>query len=189
VARQHLYRGLLPEQPVGSGGGCSVKFAAPSWQTSPFCGSGSRSVPDISLNAGAGQNVYFNGGWTAFGGTSIASPQIAGFMAQANSYLYSLGSAYTSIGQGGPKIYYFAHNPTYAAHYPYYDMTSGCNNNDITALYSLTAYCAVSGYDRVTGWGSFNALQFSWAMNAWFLGDFAAPSINFTGPKPHSGCQ
>ena len=67
----------------GSTGGCSAKFAAPSWQTSPFCGSGSRSVPDISLNAGAGQNVYFNGAWTAFGGTSISSPMVAGFTAQS----------------------------------------------------------------------------------------------------------
>jgi len=181
------YTGACSQNNGGSGGGCSVKFAAPSWQTSPFCGSGSRSVPDISLNSGAGQNVYFNGGWTAFGGTSIASPQVAGFVAQANSYLYSLGSSYTSIGQGGPKIYYFAHNPTYAAHYPYYDMTSGCNNNDITALYSLGYYCAVAGYDRVTGWGSFNALQFSWAMNAWFLGDFVAPTVNFTGPLTSIG--
>jgi len=183
------FSGACASNNGGSTGGCSAKFAAPSWQTSPFCGSGSRSVPDISLNAGSGQNVYFNGSWTAFGGTSIAAPQVAGFMAQANSYLYSIGLGYSSIGSAGPKIYYFAHNPTYAAHYPYYDMTSGCNNNDITAEFGLTYFCAVTGYDRVTGWGSFNALQFSWAMNAWFLGDFVAPTVNFSGPSHTQGAD
>ncbi len=183
------YAGACSSNNGGSGGGCSVKFAAPSWQTNPFCGSTGRSVPDISLNAGYGQNTFYNGGWSGFGGTSIASPMVAGFIAQANSYLTSLGSSFTTIGQGNPKIYYFAHNPTYAAHYPFYDMTSGCNDNDITSKYGLTYFCAVTGYDRVTGWGSFNALQFSWAMNAWFLGDFAAPTVNFSGPSHTQGAD
>ena len=183
------FSGACSSNNGGSTGGCSGKFAAPSWQTSPFCGSGSRSVPDISLNAGAGQNTFFNGSWSGFGGTSIASPMVAGFFAQANAYLTSIGSVYTMIGQGGPKFYYFAHNPTYASHVPFYDMTSGCNNNDITAEFGLTCFCAVTGYDRVTGWGSFNALQMSWAMNAWFLGDFAAPTVTFSGPSHTQGAQ
>ena len=91
------------------------------------------------------------------------------------------------IGQGGQKFYYFAHNPAYASHVPFYDMTSGCNNNDITAEYGLTYYCSVAGYDRVTGWGSFNALQMSWAMNSYFLGDFVAPTITFSGPSHTQG--
>jgi len=181
------YSGACSQNNGGSTGGCSGKFAAPSWQTSPFCGSGSRSVPDISLNSGAGQNTYFDGSWYGFGGTSIASPMVAGFFAQANAYLTSLGLGYTTIGQGGPKIYYLAHNPTYASHVPFYDMTSGCNNNDITALYGLGYYCAVAGYDRVTGWGSYNALQLAWGMNAWWVGDFAAPTVAFSGPFSGNG--
>ena len=181
------FSGACSSNNGGSTGGCSGKFAAPSYQTSPFCGSGSRSVPDISLNAGAGQNTFFNGSWSGFGGTSIASPMVAGFFAQANAYLTSLGSSFTMIGQGGPKFYFFAHDPTYASHIPFYDMTSGCNNNDITAEFGLGFFCAVTGYDRVTGWGSFNALQMSWAMNAWFLGDFIAPVVNFSGPSHTQG--
>ena len=176
------FSGACSSNNGGSTGGCSGEFAAPGYQTNPFCGSGSRSVPDISLNAGAGQNTYYNGAWYGFGGTSIASPMVAGFFAQANSYLTALGSSYTEIGQGNPEIYYMAHNPTYPSHDPFYDMTSGCNNNDITAEYGLGYYCAVSGYDRVTGWGSFNALQMSWAMNSYFLGDFVAPTVAFSGP-------
>lgn len=166
----------------GSGGGCSAKFAAPGYQTSPFCGSGSRSVPDISLNSGAGQNVYFNGGWYGFGGTSIATPMVAGFIAQENAYLLAIGLGGAPIGWANYPIYYEAHNPSYAAHFPYYDIKSGCNNNDITALYGLGYYCAVAGYDRVTGWGSFNALQLARAISTYHLGDFGAPVVTFSGP-------
>lgn len=164
----------------GSGGGCSTKFAAPGYQSNPFCGSSGRSVPDISLNAGYGQNVYYNGNWYGYGGTSIATPQTAGFMAQANAYLLALGNG--PLGEADYIIYYLAHNPTYAQHNPFYDMTSGCNNNDITAQYGLGYFCAVSGYDRVTGWGSFNALQLAWGINAYYKGDFAAPTVTFSGP-------
>ena len=107
---------------------------------------------------------------------------VAGFFAQANAYLTSIGSGNTMIGPGGPKIYYFAHNPTYASHIPFYDMTSGCNNNDITAEFGLTSFCAVPGYDRVTGWGSFNALQMSWAMNSWFWAISLRPALTSAVP-------
>ena len=169
----------------GSGGGCSAKFAAPGYQlpnfqAAPFCGTSSRSVPDISLNAGFGQNVYYDGGWHGYGGTSIATPQAAGFMAQENSYLMALGHGTT--GEVDYMIYYDASHPTYPQHDPFYDMTSGCNDNDITVKYGLGYYCAVAGYDRVTGWGSFNALQLAWGINTYYLGDFAAPTVTFSGP-------
>jgi len=48
VGRQHL-SGACSHNSGGSGGGCSSKFAAPGYQSSPYCGAGSRSVPDISL--------------------------------------------------------------------------------------------------------------------------------------------
>jgi hypothetical protein len=168
----------------GSGGGCSAKFAAPGYQTNQFCGSGSRSVPDISLNAGYGQNVYYDGGWHGYGGTSIATPQTAGLIAQANSYLQFLGKG--TSGWVDYQIYYLATHPNYAQHYPFYDMTSGCDNNDITAAYGLGYYCAGTGYDAVTGWGSFNALQLSWGINTYALGDFVGPTITFTGPAGFS---
>ncbi len=168
----------------GSGGGCSAKFAAPGYQTNQFCGSGSRSVPDISLNAGYGQNVYYDGAWHGYGGTSIATPQTAGLIAQANSYLQFLGKG--TSGWVDYQIYYLATHPTYAQHVPFYDMTSGCNNNDITAAYDLGYYCAGAGYDAVTGWGSFNALQLAWGINTYALGDFVGPTITFTGPAGFS---
>lgn len=182
----------------GSGGGCSAHFSAPNFQSgaSQVCGSGSRSVPDISLDAVGGQNYYWNGSLGFGGGTSISSPMLAGFFAQAESYLLYIGSligntcsgnnnlACAPIGNGNYYLYYFGLNSTYAPHYPFYDITSGCNSNDITASVTpnLTYYCAGSGFDSVTGWGTANMLQLSWAINSYLAGDFAAPSVAFTGP-------
>ena len=125
------------------------------------------------------------------GGTSIVAPQTAGFFAQVNAYLLYVGNitggCYTGqpcapIGNGNQYIYYFGLNPTYAPHYPFYDVTSGCNSNNITAEYHLPYFCAGTGYDQATGWGSFNMLQLAWAINTYRAGDFGAPAVKFTGP-------
>lgn len=182
----------------GSGGGCSTHFSAPSFQTgsSQTCGSSSRAVPDIALDAVGGQNYYWNGSLGFGGGTSISSPMLAGFFAQAESYLLYIGSIIgdtctqngnvpcAPVGNGNYYLYYFGLNPTYAQHYPFYDITSGCNSNDITqgVTPNLTSYCAGTGFDNVTGWGTANMLQLSWAINTYLAGDFAPPSVNFNGP-------
>jgi len=178
----------------GTGGGCSVLFAAPGYQqgiyqSSPACGTGSRSVPDVALNASIGQNYYFNGGLHGVGGTSISSPMMSGFIAQANAYLLAIGLGGSPLGQVDYKLYYLGGKTgnSYEAHYPYYDVLKGCNSNDITAKYGLGSYCAGTGYDLVTGWGSFNALQLSWAINTYDLGDFTAPVITFSGPSHTQG--
>ena len=173
----------------GSGGGVSAVYSKPSWQSNL---SGSfRQVPDISLNANVGQNYYFNGGLHGVGGTSIVDPELAGFFAQENSYLAYIGSicggnhtsACTPIGAPNPVLYYEGqHN--YSQHNPYYDITSGCNSNNITTAGKLKYFCAGPGYDEVTGWGAFNALQLAWSLNWGVLNNFAngIPSVSFTGP-------
>jgi predicted thioesterase len=174
----------------GSTGGASAYYAAPSYQT-PL-GFSVRFVPDIALNADwyhTPQNIYFGGGLSGNGGTSIVAPEMAGFFAQANAYMDYVadvnggcygGTTCSPIGNGNWYLYYFGENNTYAPHYPFYDITSGCNNNDVTAYYGLGYYCAGVGYDAVTGWGSINALQLSWAINTYRAGDFAAPTVNFS---------
>jgi hypothetical protein len=173
----------------GSGGGFSDYYATPSYQTA--LGFGSRAVPDISLNASIGQNYYFAGGLYGVGGTSIVAPELAGFFAQENSYLDYVGEITggcyggglcAPIGNGNWYIYWFGENPGYAPHYPFYDVLSGCNSNDITAEYGLGYYCAGGGYDEVTGWGSANMLQLAWAINTYRAADFGAPGANFSGP-------
>lgn len=172
----------------GSGGGVSVVYAKPSWQSS-FSGSG-RLVPDISLNASIGQNYYFNGGLHGVGGTSIVDPEYAGFFAQENSYLAYIGSicgsnhasACTPIGAANPVIYYQGvHN--YAQHDPFYDITSGCNSNNITTADHLHYFCAGPGFDEVTGWGSANMLQLAWALNWGVLNNYAngIPYVSWGG--------
>jgi hypothetical protein len=151
-----------------------------------------RLVPDISLNSGGvGQNYYFNGKLRPVGGTSIAAPEMAGFFAQENAYLASIGSicgskgnsACTPIGDPHGFLYYEGIHKN-AAHNPYYDITSGCNSNDATAHYKLSYFCAGPGYDTVTGWGAANMLQLAWALN-WELianNSNGAPYVTFTGP-------
>jgi kumamolisin len=178
----------------GSGGGCSVHFGTPGFQSGAngTCGS-KRSVPDISLNAAAGQDFVFNGNLGGVGGTSISSPMLAGFFAQAEAYLLYIGSITgnncgtvhlpcTPIGAANPYLYFFGKNPDYAPHYPFYDITSGCNSNDITTSNSQSFFCSAIGYDSVTGWGTANMLQLSWAINTYFAGDSAPPNASFTGP-------
>jgi hypothetical protein len=166
----------------GSTGGESSYWAPPSYQNG--FGYSGRAVPDLALNADwyhTPQNLYFEGGLGGNGGTSIVAPELAGMFAQFNSYLLALGNG--PMGQVNRMLYYFPANPSYAAHYPYYDITQGCNNNDITQEFGLGYWCAEPGYDPVTGWGSVNALQLSWAINAWWVGDFGDPYVTFSGPS------
>jgi hypothetical protein len=172
----------------GSGGGCSAQFSAPPYQSNQPCGSGSRGVPDISLNADwyhTPQNIYYNGALRGNGGTSIVAPELAGFFAQEDSYLLAEGSICGS-GTSACAPLGNANYPLYEAgisgapHKPYYDITSGCNSNNIGP-----GYCAGTGYDLVTGWGSANMLQLAWAINWHTLADQGRPGVTFSGPSPN----
>ena len=169
----------------GSGGGCSSMFAAPGFQSNQPCGSGSRAVPDISLNADwyhTPQN-YYRGGLFGNGGTSIVAPELAGFFAQENSYRLSLGNVCagfnpcSTIGNANYALYNSAIFG--APHDPYYDTLSGCNSNDIGS-----GYCAGTGWDAVTGWGSANMLQLAWAINWETMPDAGRPVATFSGASP-----
>jgi kumamolisin len=172
----------------GSTGGCSALFSAPPYQSNQPCGSGSRAVPDIALNAdwfNTPQNIYFGGGLSGNGGTSIVAPEMAGFFAQEDAYLLYEGNI---CGSGSSACAPFgnANYPLYetgldgAPHDPFYDITSGCNSNDIGP-----GYCAGTGWDAVTGWGSANMLQLAWAFNWHLLADFGRPAVTFSGPSPN----
>jgi kumamolisin len=173
----------------GSGGGCSGEFAAPSFQSNQPCGSGSRAVPDISLNADwfhTPQNFYFGGSLSGNGGTSIVAPELAGFFAQEDSYLLAEGSicgggssACAPMGNANYPLYDTANFG--APHDPFYDITSGCNSNDVGP-----GYCAQTGWDAVTGWGSANMLQLAWGFNWHLMADFGRPTAAFSGPAPNT---
>ena len=147
----------------------------------------------MSLNAISFQNIYYNGSLFGEGGTSIVSPELAGFFAQENAYGLAIGNACGSggtsacapIGNADYFLYDEGNSPS-AAHYPFYDITSGCNSNDITAEYGLGYYCAGSGWDAVTGWGSANLLQLAYAINWFHAAADGAPVVNFSGPATNS---
>ncbi len=188
------FTGACSENDGGGGGGCSEVWAAPGYQVHPYCGTSSRSVPDVALMASAypGLNYYFNGALDFVAGTSDASPMMSGFIAQENAYSLSMGNACDGthncapIGEVNYDIYAEGGYNKSAPHYPFYDITSGCTSNDITNLYSTGAWCAAPGYDAATGWGSFNALQLAWAINWEDNLAYNAPSVAFSGPTKNA---
>ncbi|HEY3833354.1 MAG TPA: protease pro-enzyme activation domain-containing protein [Acidimicrobiia bacterium] len=157
----------------GSGGGCSSHFSAGSYDTLHQCGT-ARSIPDLALNAdwlNTPQRIYVNGGAGTWGGTSIAAPEMAGFFAQENAYQLSYGKG--PVGDANFPVW--AAGKLTGTHSPFYDITSGCNSNNVG-----TGYCATPGYDLVTGWGSVNMLQLAWDLN-WFTGyDNGRPTVSLT---------
>lgn len=198
-----FWSGACDSNHGGSTGGRSVLFGAPYWQTaieSPYygwigsteyeiTGNTNRLVPDISLTANPdvlGEWYYSGGSWQDEGGTSIVAPELAGFFAQENSYLDYIGdvcgsgtSACSPVGLASPWIYYDILPGYGAPHDPFYDMTSGCNDNDNTSFWGLLYYCAYTGYDLVTGWGSANMLQLAWGINWQMIPGDGQPVIDF----------
>ena len=71
----------------GAGAGCVSGMTKPSWQHDPDCTG--RTDSDISAQAGVspGVSVYdeYDGGWFGVGGTSVASPLLAGVFALAGN--------------------------------------------------------------------------------------------------------
>jgi|HubBroStandDraft_6_1064221.scaffolds.fasta_scaffold00195_25 hypothetical protein len=176
----------------GGGGGISKLWSQPSWQSqySAIAALGSKRMePDLALNAGGiGQNYYYNGKLSPVGGTSIVAPELAGFFAQENTYLNYIGPICgsgtdncTPVGNPNPFIYYDGGSG--APHNPFYDITKGCTSNDITAKNHLTPWCAGTGFDLATGWGSANMMQLAWGINWELLPAYGNPSITFSGPK------
>ena len=170
----------------GGTGGFSLYWPVPSYQKS--LGFSKRATPDMSLNAAYGQIIIYDGAIAHPGGTSIVAPELAGFFAQENAYLLAIGNACGSGSSpcaplGNPNYYLYGSNlQKTAPHYPFYDILTGCNSNDITAKFGLTPYCAGPGYDLATGWGSANMLQLAWGINWSIAASNAGPAVNYTGP-------
>jgi subtilase family serine protease len=176
-----------------TGGGASVKFPKPSWQTGPGVpADGARDIPDISLNAAVAHdqtvicsqsscvNNYRNTDTTydVIGGTSIGTPQFAGILALINQ---AKGSAQGNIN---PQLYSLATS----APWVFNDITSG--NNIVTCTGGTgcsggsLGYSAGPGYDLVTGLGSIDATAllnaYTGNPNPHFLVLPASRSLSFT---------
>ena len=96
-----------------TGGGTSGFFGAPSWQAGQvLLNEGMRSIPDLAWNAAVNGGVLIyttqypevlGTGWGIEGGTSAASPQMAGIIALANQARAAVGKG--PLGLLGPRIY------------------------------------------------------------------------------------
>ncbi len=127
------------------GGGLSQFESATYWQkaaSTVLNTSGTRSVPDIALDADpyTGALVYVNGTPEGVGGTSLSSPLALGVWARAISLNPNLGFA--------PIRFYSLYDGTgVIGAYPYggfHDITVGANG----------LYTALPGFDFTTGLGS-----------------------------------
>ncbi len=136
----------------GSGGGISGIYSTPSYQSSlgnPYI---KRSVPDVAFNADpkSGEAAWEtnSGGssssptWVVLGGTSIAAPQWAGFLALVGEARAK--AKLPPVGFVNPILYGLTAADMKA---DFSDVTSGSNGK----------YSAASGYDAVTGLGSMKA--------------------------------
>jgi hypothetical protein len=192
---------------LAGGGGASSVYAKPPWQTGTGVpADGARDVPDVALAAGAGHDniVYCTShvgagpacqinaqnnlvGLTLVGGTSAATPAMAGILAlveQQNGILQ---------GQVNYVLYQLARNqscdssqqtnPTAQNSCVFYDVTTGsnsvpcaggspgCSSAQDGVNGFLNGQAAGAGYDLATGLGSVNAanLVSNWK-NASFAG-------------------
>jgi kumamolisin len=131
----------------GSGGGPSVYEKQPSFQSGVVAGS-QRGVPDFSFDAdpNSGVSVYDSitcqglSGWMVFGGTSVASPSLAGIVNLAGA----AGGFYSNSNAELTTIYQ--------------NMTNSSDFRDITSG-TAGSYTAGPGWDYVTGIGSDQGLS------------------------------
>jgi uncharacterized protein (TIGR03437 family) len=147
---------------LSSGGGASVLYAKPVWQTGPGVpNDNARDVPDLSLSAAAHEAYFivYNGSSVAISGTSAASPSLAGILALLNHYQVSKGfQQQPGLGNINPQLYRMAQSAPSAFH----DITAGnnivnCAQGSPDCLTGSFGYPAGPGYDMATGLGSVDA--------------------------------
>jgi len=144
---------------IGSGGGIDTNgFAIPSYQqltgvinSTNFGSTSLRNIPDVSDDANTDSFWCSSGAcYEGIGGTSLAAPRWAGFMALINQQAAQNNEP--PVGFLNPTIYPYDLGAGYGA--AFHDITSG--NDGAGSNGSTTSFTAVTGYDLATGWGSPN---------------------------------
>jgi uncharacterized protein (TIGR03437 family) len=148
----------------GGGGGNSLLFPRPAWQTGPGVPNDSvRHVPDVSFASSPNHDSYYiySAGTTYAGGTSFAAPVMAGIAALLNHYLVSTGAiAQPGLGNLNPTLYRMAQTTTGVFH----DVVDGdnavpCAPNTPDCVNGSFGMKAGPGYDSATGLGSVDAFN------------------------------
>jgi len=164
----------------GSGGGASNYFPKPAWQFGPGVpDDGARDVPDISFPSSPqhwGYLVYTGGVLAVYGGTSVASPALAGVTALLNQSLTQSTGSPSSLGNINPALYRLARNTSDIFH----DITAGdnkvaCAQSSPGCVGGLVGFPAGPGYDLGTGLGSIDVNNF---VTKWDAGSVSNTSIS-----------
>ncbi len=159
----------------GSGGGVSVQFNRPSWQTGTGVPAGTkRCVPDVALTAdpNTGAYVVLNGAVAQYGGTSWSAPMWAGFCALVNEGRANAGKP--PLGLINPSVYPLIGTNNFV------DITTGTNATSSSG----GKYAATVGYDQATGVGVPNMANLFTTLVAQ-----APPVPTITSFTPSSGVQ
>lgn len=134
---------------IGSGGGWNTQSPIPSYQTAAINSSNQgspsyRNIPDVSMEANTDNYFCANGSCQGgIGGTSLAAPRWAGFLALVNQQANG-----SPVGFLNQSVYTLGQKSNYTN--LFHDITTG---NDFNSS-SPNLFSAVAGYDLVTGWGT-----------------------------------
>jgi uncharacterized protein (TIGR03437 family) len=145
---------------VAGGGGASVLFQKPVWQTGPGVpADNARDLPDVSVAASPdhdGFEFVWNGKPYIIGGTSASSPIFAGIVALLNHSLATPSSkGAAGLGNINPALYRLAQSTSDVFH----DITQGdnmvpCAQGSPDCVNGMLGYAAGPGYDLASGLGS-----------------------------------
>jgi subtilase family serine protease len=161
-----------------SGGGWSIHFVAPSWQSYVYTGIGQRTTPDVSLHMGgcpqdtvgqcgpdrSGDYIWFNGSLQSVIGTSAATPGFAGVVALMDQYQSN------RVGNVNPQMYALAYSQAHGGK-RFFHQAIGGNNG----LFTSNADGSLP-YNMVVGNGTLNIHHFIGAITAPVAGIPQTPS-------------
>ncbi len=163
-----------------TGGGASVLYPKPIWQTGPGVPDDkARDVPDVAFSASAdhdGYEVTSAGVSHIFGGTSVGTPVFAGMVALLNQYLTSNGSqAQPGLGNINPTLYRLAQSTPDIFH----DIVTGdnivaCAQGTADCVNGFLGFSTGPGYDLATGLGSVDAYRM---VTEWTTGTSSTTTI------------
>jgi subtilase family serine protease len=165
---QQVWNDASDQPGSAGGGGVSTLFTRPAYQDG-VATAGSRELPDVAMLAdiAPGYDVYCTATsdcltsqaaspWGAFGGTSAATPLLAGGLALIDEQLRQHKKQ--SLGLINPLLYALGKNSTENP-LVFSDVTVGSNDVGpyIRASAAPIGCCsAAPGFDEASGWGSVN---------------------------------
>lgn len=177
IAAEVVWNDLdLLSLPAAGGGGTSILFAEPSYQRR--LGATRREIPDVSLLSDAvpGYAIYCTArpdclhaghphAWRTVGGTSAATPLLAGAVAMIDQRLRRNGRK--NLGLLNPLLYRIGHTAVFRDVRAY--------GNDVGPFIGggggrpLGCCSAGPGYDEASGWGS---------VDVWRLSGYALKTVS-----------